>query len=298
MYEDTKFKSNINWKSLLIKLGILLLIVFLICFIVFRPKKDNSFISLESNITSVKEAAIIYYQNNLTAKEIGDYQKVTLKELVANELIEEQEDEEGNICNTKKSYAYLTKTRDDEFVLKINMICGDNKDSEVYNVTTEDLTIVATKEEEIKVEEEVTEPSIKEEIIEEDKEIADNSSDKKKEDNNTTHIDFDNDELVEELHNPNSTKKIYYKHIKYGEWTEGNKYGFNIETSTKEVYYYNYCYDNNCILDRLDNAVNYEGYTATYSHSETVSIYRYVYVVWSTSSCIKGLTNTGIVEYR
>jgi len=303
MYEDTKFKSNVNWKSLLIKLGILLLIVFIICFIIFKPKKDNSLISLEKNITTIKEAAIKYYQNNLTAKKIGDYQKVNLKELEENDLIETQKDSEGNVCSTKKSYAYLTKTRDDEFVLKINMSCGNNEDSEVYNLTTKDLTVVADKKEEVKepvveeIIEENTEIAEEPSVKEEDKEIADNSS-TKKEENKTQHIDFGNDELIEELRDPESNKTVRYKHIKYGAWIEGSKYGNNIENSKKVIYYYDYCLNDYCVLDRLDNAEKYEGYTATFNRKETIDVYRYIYVVWSNSSCIKGFINTGIAELR
>lgn len=310
MYEDKRFKLNINWKSMIIKLAILLLIVFLICFIVFRPKRDKSFISLENNIVTLKEVAIKYFRNNLTLEEIGDYDKVSLKELIDEELIKEQKDTKGNTCNPKKSYAYLTKTRDEEFVLKINMNCGDNEESKTYNLTSKDLTVVASKEEEIvepevEIEEDILvedetvkeeEPTIKEEI-QENEEIADNSNDKNEE-SNKEHINFGNDELVLDLHNPNSNKKIYYKHLKYGDWTEGNKYGYNIETSTKEVNYYNYCYNDNCVIDRQENSDKYSGFISTFSHSEIIPIYRYVYVVWSTSSCIKGLTNTGIVEYR
>jgi len=295
MYEDTKFNSNINWKSLLIKLIILLVIVFIICFLIFKPKKDNNFISLVNNITQLKDAAILYYKDNMSLENIGDYDKVTLKELIKEDYIKEQEDSDGNSCDTKKSYAYLTKTRDDQFVLKIKMSCGKKQESKTFNLTDKDLIIVATKEEEI------IEPEIKEEEIiveedkidkkpskEEDKELADNSQ----------HVDFENDKLIEELHDPNSTKKVKYKHIKYGSWIEGEKYGDNIENSTKTIKYYDYCYNDYCVLDRLDNASKYEGYTATYNRSEEIPVYRYIFVIWSNSSCIKGFINTGIAEYR
>ena len=307
MYEDTKFKSNFNWKSLIFKLGILLLIVFLICFIIFKPKKDKNFISLASNINTVKESATEYFKNNFNLKEIGDHDKVTLKELINEEYASKQEDSKGNSCNEKKSFAYLTKTRDDEFVLKINMKCGKNEESKVFNLNSKDLTVVANKEEEkqevieeeILVEEEVTEdPVIKEEIIE-DTEIADNSTTNKEEtESNIETIYFNNEELIEELHNQNSNKKLRYKHIKYGEWLEGSKEGENIQNSTKNIYYYEYCYNDYCILDKLENAVNYEGYTATYKYTETIPVYRYIFVVWSNTNCIKGFINTGITEYR
>ena len=312
MYEDKKFKLNINWKSLLIKLGILLIGAFVICFIVFRPK--NEIISLANNVTSLKTAAIKYYKNNLSLKEIGDYDKVSLKELIEVGLLKKQNDEAGNSCSNKNSYAYLTKVRDTEYILKIYMECGDNQESQVFNLTNKDLTVVASTKEETKEEESVIEdkPIKKENILveyedaknetnnkKEDKnELADNSINNKKEEANKETINFGNDKLVEEIHNPNSNKVVRYKHIKYGEWKEGNKTGDNIENSTKVVTYYKYCKDNNCVTDRVDNLLNYEGYTATYSHKGTVSIYRYIFVVWSNSTCIEGFINTGIAELR
>lgn len=312
MYEDKKFKLNINWKSLFIKLGILLLGAFVICFIVFRPK--NEIISLADNITTVKTAAIKYYKNNLTLKEIGDYEKVSLKDLVESGLLKNQNDDAGNSCSNKNSYAYLTKVRDNDYILKINMECGDNQESQIFNLTSKDLSVVASNKEEIKEEESVIEDTpIKEESIlveseeqkeetnnkKEDKnELADNSVNNKKEESTKETIDFGNDKLVEELHNPNSNKVVRYKHIKYGEWKEGNKTGANIENSTKEITYYKYCKDNNCVTDRVDNLLNYEGYKATYSHKENIPVYRYIYVVWSNSTCIEGFINTGIAELR
>lgn len=314
MYEDRKFKLDINWKSLLIKLGILLLGAFVICFIVFRPK--NEIISLADNITTVKTAAIKYFKNNLSLKEIGDYDKVLLSELIENGLLKKQKDEAGNSCSAKKSYVYLTKVRDNEYILKINMECGDNKESQTFNLTDKDLSVVASTKEEVKKEESVIEdkPVNEEEILVEAKdetkeevkenkkenktEIADNSTSNKKEESSKETIDFGNDELIEEIHNPNSTKVVRYKHIKYGEWIEGSKTGSNIENNTKLVTYYKYCKNNNCVTDRIDNMLNYEGYTATYSHKENIPVYRYIYVVWSNSSCIEGFINTGIAELR
>jgi len=313
MYEDKKFKLNINWLSLFIKLGILLVIVFIICFMIFRPKSNKNFVSLEANITSVKEAAIEYFKNNMSLENIGDYDKVTLKEIQDGKFISSQEDNKGNTCDNEKSYAYLSKVRDDEFILKINMYCGKNEESKVYNLTTKDLTIIASNENDDIIEEDNKEenvinkneeeilvdknepsekPNIKEEQNEEDKVIADSST------SNKETIDFGNDELLEELRDPNNNKKIMYKHVQYGEWIEGTSSSRSIEKGTKTVNYYKFCIEGNCIVDRYENKDKYTNYTSTYSHTETVDMYRYVYVIWSDYCCIKGFTNTGIFEYR
>lgn len=309
MYEEKKFKLEIEWKSLIIKLLLLIVIVFLICFIIFKPKKENNLISLDSNITNLKKAAIKYYKENLEIEEIGEYQKVTLKKLQKNNYIDKQVDNDNNSCNGTKSYAYLSKIKDNEFTLKINMYCGKNEESKIFNLNADIITEVAKTEEKEKAEELIETP-IKEELAEEEEtkteeeiikkpneknEIADSSSETK---NNTETIYFNNEKLIVELQNSNSDKKVRYKHIKYGEWIEGTNYGNSIENSTKKVTFYKFCLNNNCYIDRSENAEKYIGYTANYDHTENIPIYRFIYVVWSNSCCIKGFINTGITEYR
>ena len=193
MYEESKFKLNINWKSLLIKLGILLLLVFIVCFIVFHPwnKEKNS---LSININNVKKAAIKYYQSNMPLKEIGDYDKVLLRDLIDADLTQEQE-LDGNACNSKESYAYLTKTRDNEYVLKINMVCGKEEENKVLFLTNKDLKV------EVKEETEDKEDIIIEELPE-DTENNDNSNENIEEDS-----DIEEDKKPEKPNNDNKNTR-------------------------------------------------------------------------------------------
>ena len=295
MYEERKFKIDFNRKSLLIKLGILMLIVFIICFLIFRPKKDNSFISLANNITSVKNGAIEYFKDNMTLKKIGDYKKVQLEELIENEYIDSQEDKNGNSCLDKESYIYLTKVRDNEFVLKINLKCSKNLESQVFYLTNKDFSILAdTKPENIpEKEEEDTIIVDKEETTTPNKENSESNN--KPSTNKPNNNDNENDTVIADKPN---TKILRYKHIKYGDWLEGDKKASNIENSTKKVEFYKYCFKEYCVIDRLTNADKYVGYTMSYVRTETITTYRYIFVVWSSSNCIKGFINTGIVEYR
>ncbi|MBQ6687086.1 MAG: hypothetical protein IJN03_01000 [Bacilli bacterium] len=298
MYGEGKQKLNINWKSLLIKLGILLLIVFIICFVIFRPNKNKDNSTLDNNIAAVKNAAINYFKNNMSLEKIGDYKKITLEELESQEFISEQKDNNGNTCNGDKSYAYLTKVRDDQFVLKINMRCGQDEKSKVFDITTEDLTVKDNNKNEIE------EPNDDAAVDNTKEETLENTETEFKDENNT------NDKVIEtdKKENPKKENKpiadvsknnvLVYKHIKYGEWTEGVRYSNSIENSTIKVKYYEYCLDDYCVIDRLDNLDKYLGYTATYKYTKDIDVYRYVYVVWSNSTCIKGFTNTGITEYR
>lgn len=285
MYEDAKFKLNINWKSLLIKLIILLAIVFVICFIIFKP--NNSKVSLDSNINLVKVAAINYFKDNTILENIGDTDNVSIKKLIKEDYLEALEDEDGNSCTNKNSNVILSKIRDNEYILKVSLKCGKNSFSKVFNLKNKDLN-----------------NEIKEEIIDNNNEIIDNQVVDDKEiieDNKNTKPKEDiknNDTKKEEVREEKPKRIVSYKHIKYGEWVEGTRYSNSIENSTKEIHYYNYCYNDYCVVDRLENASLYEGYTATFNRTETIPIYRYIYVVWSNSECIKGFINTGIVDYK
>jgi len=304
MYEEKKFKPDINWKSLIIKMVILLLIVFIICFIAFKPKKAKETISLESNIIEIKEAAIKYFKDKNDLKLVGDNKKITLKTLIKEDLIEKQKDEAGNKCSTKESYATLTKTSDNEYSLKINLECGNNKETKNYKLTTEDIPIKEIEKVEDEKEPEkpvLEEDTIKVEINKDEaiKEEEAKEEQKNNSSNNNSSSTSKNELSGSVVFKPATDNKVLrYKHIKYGEWIEGTKDSNSIETSTKTVNFYQYCLNGYCVTDREENSSNYEGYTATFSHSENIPIYRYVYVVWSNSSCVVGFTNTGITEYQ
>lgn len=308
MYEERKSKLDINVKSLIIKLGLVLLIAFIICFIIFRPKNNKETISLSNSINNVKDAAIMYFKENMTIKNIGEHEKITLEDLEKNNYINKETDLNNYSCNVKNSYAYLLKTRDNEFILKVELNCENTTEAKRFNLKTSDfkstvIDEIVEDEKNEKPKEEVTpeKEEEKQEIkppIKEEKPNKENNNKKPEKENNSIHIDFGNDKLIEELKDPNNKKKIRYKHIKYGNWTEGNSDSQYVEKQEKEVIYYTYCLDGNCVIDKIDNILKYENYEATYSHTEKVPMYRYVYTIWSTSCCIKGFTNTGIVEYR
>jgi len=269
----------------IIKLIILVAIVFVICFIIFKP--NNSKVSLDSNINLVKVAAINYFKDNTILENIGDTDNVSIKKLIKEDYLEALEDEDGNSCTNKNSNVILSKIRDNEYILKVSLKCGNNSLSKVFNLKNKELN-----------------NEIKEEIIDNNNEIIDNEVVDDKEiieDNKNTKPKEDiknNDTKKEEVREEKIEKTVSYKHIKYGEWVEGTRYSNSIENSTKEIYYYNYCSNDYCVVDRLENASLYEGYNATFNRTETIPIYRYIYVVWSNSECIKGFINTGIVDYK
>ena len=79
------------------------------------------------NITSMKEASILYFTTPRLPQKQGDTVKLTLKELLDKHLIVAPLDEDGNVCDTEKSYITMTKDKD-EYVLKVNLKCKTEED--------------------------------------------------------------------------------------------------------------------------------------------------------------------------
>lgn len=79
------------------------------------------------NITSMKEASILYFTTPRLPQKEGDTVKLTLKELLDKHLVVAPLDEDGNVCDTEKSYITMTKEKD-EYVLKVNLKCKTEED--------------------------------------------------------------------------------------------------------------------------------------------------------------------------
>lgn len=79
------------------------------------------------NITTMKEASILYFTTPRLPQKQGDSVKLTLKELLDKHLVVAPLDEKGNVCDTEKSYIIMTKDKD-EYVLKVNLKCGSEED--------------------------------------------------------------------------------------------------------------------------------------------------------------------------
>ena len=79
------------------------------------------------NITTMKEASILYFTIPRLPTKKGDTVKLTLKEMLTKHLLVTPLDEEGNACDTEASYIEITKDSE-EFILKVNLKCGKEED--------------------------------------------------------------------------------------------------------------------------------------------------------------------------
>lgn len=79
------------------------------------------------NITTMKEASILYFTTPRLPAKKGDEVKLTLKDMLKEHLLVAPLDEQGNACDVDKSYVILRKDSD-EYTLKVNLKCGSEEE--------------------------------------------------------------------------------------------------------------------------------------------------------------------------
>lgn len=141
MYEERRDKFTI--KDILIQVLFVALFIFLLMWL-FPMKKDvkNALKNLDietsnlqplydqifnNNVQTMKEAAISYYTTPRLPEKIGDEKKMTLSDMLQNNLILPFVDSDGNQCDLLESYVSITKMSD-EYILKVNLKCGNYED--------------------------------------------------------------------------------------------------------------------------------------------------------------------------
>ncbi len=129
MYEESSKKIKINWRSVLIKILILLIVVFLIIWIISLFKKDEKKVSnLNTNLNIMKEAAEEYFNASNLPTELNGKVKLTLEDMLNKKLVIEFKDQNGKSCNLKDSYAEVTKLNDEDYSMKVKLVCQKESD--------------------------------------------------------------------------------------------------------------------------------------------------------------------------
>lgn len=143
MYEDIKVKKRIDWKSLLLRSGILLIGVFVVCALIFTPKnKTLADTPLKANTRVLLKAGKEYYNNDKLPSNLSEETGITLMELVENNLIEAKEFNSLN-CDFNQSYVGIRKVDKKEYSIKANLVCSNEKSVIVDTInTSEDLSKV------------------------------------------------------------------------------------------------------------------------------------------------------------
>ena len=121
-------RSGLTIKDLLIRLILIVIFVFLLIWLFPMPdlKPLNNQIFAD-NIDRMKDVAKSYYTTERLPKNINEFKKMTLREMIDNKLILPLTDSNGKTCNKDNSYIKLTKL-ENEYVIKVYLSCSDKQD--------------------------------------------------------------------------------------------------------------------------------------------------------------------------
>ncbi len=131
MYDESNvtYRVGINWKDILIKIIMLILFVLLLIFLFPRADLDVFYDQVyTNNIKTMKEAARNYYTVDRLPANVGDQTSMTLKEMVDNKMIIRFTDKDGKVCDESSSGVEITKSSNNEYTMKVELNCGDQKD--------------------------------------------------------------------------------------------------------------------------------------------------------------------------
>ena len=142
MYYEDNVKIKIDWKGLILKLIAVVLIIILFIWLFPMPKLDTFYSRIyNENLNTMKEAAENYFVKDKLPEKTGASNTIKLQEMIDKKLITEFTDKNNKECSTTNSFAQVTKTENDNYVLKIQLSCEDKTDYVLENLNT---TVVAT----------------------------------------------------------------------------------------------------------------------------------------------------------
>ena len=137
-------------RDLLVKLLLIVIFIFLLMKLIPMPDmtafKDSVF---SNNINSMKDAAKSYYTTERMPSETGKSSKMTLQEMLDQNLLLPFTDKDGNACDTKKSYVKVTKG-DTEYELKVSLTCNGETKYVIEKIGCYDFCPSGTCKEEVK----------------------------------------------------------------------------------------------------------------------------------------------------
>ncbi len=128
-------ERRINVVKVLLKLIVVVLVILFSAWIVTKICSNNNPINsdklvdqvFQDNLNRMKEVGISYFTLERMPKNVGDKEKITLRDMYDKKLILEVRDEENNLCSDTDSYIEVEKYND-EYQMKVNLSCSNRKD--------------------------------------------------------------------------------------------------------------------------------------------------------------------------
>ena len=129
-----------DYISILIKLGIFLVIAFVVIFIVTKIRNATSGNNFNDNIEQMREVGYTYFKA-ANHRPTGEKEEImlTLEDMIDGSLIKELK-ENDTVCNGKESYVSLVKQTNSHYDLNVYLKCGEEEQSKTYDVTFEENT--------------------------------------------------------------------------------------------------------------------------------------------------------------
>ncbi|MBR1417320.1 MAG: hypothetical protein IJ572_05885 [Bacilli bacterium] len=137
MYYDDNVKIKIDWKNLIIKLILVVLFVLLIIWLFPVPKLDTFYNKIyNENLSNMKEVSEKYFASENLPETTGSSVTIKLQDMLDKKIITNFTDKNNKECSNTNSYAQVTKTDNNNYVLKVQLSCDDKTDYILENLDT------------------------------------------------------------------------------------------------------------------------------------------------------------------
>ncbi len=118
---------KISWLKVMVFLIILVLIIGSIVWF-FTRKKDSNIKNYNEDMLALKDIGTDYFSIDKLPKEIGESAEINLDYLTKNKLLNNNLEKNLSSCDEKESYIRVTKTNDNEYLMRINLTCDKKSD--------------------------------------------------------------------------------------------------------------------------------------------------------------------------
>lgn len=116
------------WRDLLVRIALILLFIFLLIWLFPMPKLETFYDRIfADNIKIMQEAAKDYFNVERLPKELGEKERITLREMIDKKMVLPFLDRDGNMCDFDKSYVEVIRM-ETEYVFKTNLSCPTKTD--------------------------------------------------------------------------------------------------------------------------------------------------------------------------
>lgn len=142
MYTEDYENRGFPFRDFLLKLILIIIFVFLLVWLLPKFIKPTTIVEKQEttteisaiasqifndNLNAMKDAAISYYTDERLPKEIGEYDQMTLGDMIGKKIITPLIDKNNKAVDVEASYVKITKA-DDEYILKVNIKDSEKED--------------------------------------------------------------------------------------------------------------------------------------------------------------------------